>query len=137
MMSGCCSSLNCVDSQEPLKAIHRVPYKWPDSDIAFVKSVASAQSRGARSPSLVDGFSCRQLYLRSYNFTKKETVRQKTRRCVRKLQDSAAVSPIFSTARSADGRRENMEKSKKGRKKLTTAVHSLLLFCGTKFDVAD
>ncbi|KAG6518155.1 hypothetical protein ZIOFF_021557 [Zingiber officinale] len=102
MISGCRSSLHCLDAQEPLKAIHSVPYKWPDSDITFVKSVAAVQSRGARSPDIIDGYSCRQLYLRSYTFTKKETVPQKTRRCFRKLQDSAAVSPIFSTVRCAD-----------------------------------
>ncbi|KAG6518149.1 uncharacterized protein LOC122054819 [Zingiber officinale] len=136
MISGCRSSLHCVDEQEPLKSIHSVPYKWPDSDIAFAKSVAAAQSRGARSPDIVDSYSCRQLYLRSYTFTKKETVAQKTRRCVRKLQDSAASSPIFSTARSADGRHAEMERSNKGRKKLSMAVRSLL-FCGTKVEVAD
>ncbi|KAG6521030.1 hypothetical protein ZIOFF_018096 [Zingiber officinale] len=112
MISGCRSSLHCVDAQETLKAIHSVPYKWPDSDIAFAKSVAAAQSRGARSPDI------------------------KTQWCFRKLQDSAAVSPIFSTVRCADGHHEEMEKSNKGRKKLSTAVRSLL-FCGTKVEVAD
>ncbi|XP_009409719.2 uncharacterized protein LOC103991905 [Musa acuminata AAA Group] len=113
MSSGCKSSLCCVDAREPVRASYQLLYKWPDSDVEFLKSMA-ARKRAARGdlhslnccadlkegrkqsscPSVVDSYSCRQLYLRSYTFTKKETVPEKTRRCLRIVKQTAAVLPI-------------------------------------------
>ncbi|URE20987.1 hypothetical protein MUK42_11953 [Musa troglodytarum] len=105
MSSGCKSSLCCADAREPVRASYQLLYKWPDSDVEFVKSMATGKraargdlrSQGRKQsscPSVVDSYSCRQLYLRSYTFTKKETVPEKTRRCLRRVKQTAAVLPI-------------------------------------------
>ncbi|KAG6521519.1 uncharacterized protein LOC122050540 [Zingiber officinale] len=152
MSSACRSSRCCVDAKSPVRASYKVLYKWPESDVAFAKSAAAVQSRRhelphvgsfssieARAPAVVDGYSCRQLYLRSYTFTKKETVPQRTRRCMRKLKDGTAVFPIFSAAaaRTIEDRSESKTVKKN---KMKSALHSVfhrLLFCATKIEVAD
>ncbi|URE20985.1 hypothetical protein MUK42_11953 [Musa troglodytarum] len=104
MSSGCKSSLCCADAREPVRASYQLLYKWPDSDVEFVKSMATGKRaacadlkegrKQSSCPSVVDSYSCRQLYLRSYTFTKKETVPEKTRRCLRRVKQTAAVLPI-------------------------------------------
>ncbi|RRT58077.1 hypothetical protein B296_00041090 [Ensete ventricosum] len=120
MSSGCNSCVCCVDAREPVRASYQLLYKWPDSDVEFVKSMAAGK-RAARGdlhgcgdvkegreqsscPSVVDSYSCRQLYLRSYTFTKKETVPEKTRRCLSRVKQTAAVLPICrqSSVKSSD-----------------------------------
>jgi hypothetical protein len=51
---------------------------------------------GGESPRVVDSFSCRQMYLRSYTFsTRKETVPERTMACLGRVRDRAAVFPSF------------------------------------------
>ncbi|PKU82842.1 uncharacterized protein LOC114579364 [Dendrobium catenatum] len=54
-------------------------HKWAESDAEFVKSLYSAGFSNKQV--VVDSFSCRQLYLRSYTFSKKETMPEKTIKC--------------------------------------------------------
>jgi hypothetical protein len=101
-------------------------YKWPESDAEFVRSVAMARRHhkqpespaapcysggsasmrrsggvgvegyGGESPRVVDSYSCRQMYLRSYTFsTRKETVPERTMACLGRVRDRAAVFPSF------------------------------------------
>ncbi|KAM6593460.1 hypothetical protein CsatA_001163 [Cannabis sativa] len=100
-MTSVCIS-NCVnDARDPcvpvrLRATYVNLYKWPESDAEFVRSVSSL--RGCRPgshvryghPRVVDSISCRQMYLRSYTFSRKETVPEKTQKCfgrVKKMAD--------------------------------------------------
>ncbi|KAK4358806.1 hypothetical protein RND71_021035 [Anisodus tanguticus] len=81
MASACIS--NCVnDARAPVRATYVNLYKWPESDAEFIRSVSSKNNeyvhghghgRGQGSgPKVVDSISCRQLYLRSYTFSREE-----------------------------------------------------------------
>ncbi|WOL04749.1 hypothetical protein Cni_G13471 [Canna indica] len=111
MSSGCKSSLGCVDARVPVRATYVNLYKWPESDAEFVKSVTSRRGgradgsdanldgrrkwSAATGPAVVDSFSCRQIYLRSYTFSRKETVPEKTMRCLGRVKERAAVFPFL------------------------------------------
>ena len=57
------------------------------------------------SPRVVDSYSCRQIYLRSYTFSKKkETVPERTMACLGRVRDrGAAVFPLFIPHRAGSG----------------------------------
>ncbi|XP_020223284.1 uncharacterized protein LOC109805561 [Cajanus cajan] len=79
---------DCVkDSRLPLRPTFVNLYKWPESDVEFVKTVNSNSPRG------IDSFSCRQMYLRSYKFSRKKVgVTQKTLKCFNKLKESVVCA---------------------------------------------
>ncbi|XP_041023057.1 uncharacterized protein LOC121264076 [Juglans microcarpa x Juglans regia] len=91
-MSSVCIS-NCVndarDPRVPVRATYVNLYKWPESDAEFVRSFSSAEGRRGMHghPRVVDSISCRQMYLRSYKFSRKETVPEKTQKCFGKLRE--------------------------------------------------
>ncbi|EYU38492.1 hypothetical protein MIMGU_mgv1a020143mg, partial [Erythranthe guttata] len=60
--------------------------KWPESDAEFVKSAAGHGGARPRSR-VVDSVSCRQMYLRSYTFSRKETVPERTMKCLVKVRE--------------------------------------------------
>lgn len=84
MASTCIS--NCVnDARAPVRATYVNLYKWPESDAEFIRSVSSknnghgqhghGRGRGRdrdSAPKVVDSISCRQLYLRSYTFSRED-----------------------------------------------------------------
>ncbi|CAJ1968410.1 unnamed protein product [Sphenostylis stenocarpa] len=86
-MSSVCIS-NCVsDARDPcvtVRATYLNLYKWPESDAEFVRRRGSHVCGHAR---VVDSISCRQMYLRSYKFSRKETVSEKTQKCFGKVKD--------------------------------------------------
>ncbi|XP_022753848.1 uncharacterized protein LOC111302176 [Durio zibethinus] len=129
MASTCIS--NCVnDTRVPVRPTYMNLYKWPESDAEFVRSLSSdGSSRGSRThPSVVDSISCRQMYLRSYTFHRKETEPEKTKCFGRGKNEKAGKSP----------RRKN--KSKTNPKKNCVVLRTVwrrLLTCTTKVDVAD
>ncbi|GJN36255.1 hypothetical protein PR202_gb25098 [Eleusine coracana subsp. coracana] len=56
----------------------------------------------AASPRVVDSYSCRQMYLRSYTFSKKkETVPERTMACLGRVRERAAVFPFLPQRSSA------------------------------------
>ncbi|MCD9637568.1 hypothetical protein HAX54_020935 [Datura stramonium] len=67
-----------------------------ESDVEFLKTNSPAMSGARRRqmwqpPRVVDTVSCRQLYLRSaYTFSRKETVPQKTKKCLGKVRERVA-----------------------------------------------
>ncbi|KAH0995642.1 hypothetical protein GBA52_019506 [Prunus armeniaca] len=77
-MTSVCIS-NCVndarDPRVPMRATYVNLYKWPESDAEFVRSVSS---NGRRSG---------QMYLRSYTFSRKETVPEKTQKCFGRVKE--------------------------------------------------
>ncbi|RRT77299.1 hypothetical protein B296_00005872 [Ensete ventricosum] len=116
MSSGCRSSLSCVDARVPVRATYVNLYKWPESDAEFVKSVTrgggdgggggrvddrvgstrfDGRRRWSTAPTVVDSYSCRQIYLRSYTFSRKESVPEKTLRCLGRVKERAAVFPFL------------------------------------------
>ncbi|KAK8470239.1 hypothetical protein PHAVU_004G085094 [Phaseolus vulgaris] len=76
----------------PLRPTYVNLYKWPESDVEFVKSVNSNICVGSNVQTKgVDSFSCRQMYLRSYKFSKKKVgVTEKTLKCFNKLKEGVA-----------------------------------------------
>ncbi|CAN6349537.1 unnamed protein product [Urochloa humidicola] len=55
-----------------------------------------AAAAGYCSPRVVDSYSCRQMYLRSYTFSKKkETVPERTMACLGRVRERAAVFPFL------------------------------------------
>ncbi|THU54690.1 hypothetical protein C4D60_Mb10t27800 [Musa balbisiana] len=140
MSSVCRSSLSCVDVRESARASYKTLYKWPESDAEFVKSMAAGRRRGERGdpsglnsgtnleerrrpsagPSVVDSYSCRQLYLRSYVFTKEETVSEKMKRyCFRKEKKTAAVLPIFASGSTVSSGGADVDTKRNGKHKKT------------------
>ncbi|CAJ2656649.1 hypothetical protein L195_g021147 [Trifolium pratense] len=95
-MSSVCIS-NCVndtrDPRVPVRASYVNLYKWPESDAEFVKSVSLNGIRGSSHvyghghPRVVDSISCRQMYLRSYTFSREETVPEKTQKCFGRVKE--------------------------------------------------
>ena len=91
-MSSVCIS-NCLndasDPRVPVRATYVNLYKWPESDAEFVRSVSnngrkgnSVTSQMHRHPRVVDSISCRQMFLRSYTFSREEeSVPEKSPKC--------------------------------------------------------
>ncbi|KAM1648276.1 hypothetical protein ACFX1Q_010313 [Malus domestica] len=118
-MTSVCIS-NCVndarDPRVPIRATYVNLYKWPESDAEFVRSVSSngrrtdpAQRHGH--PRVVDSISCRQMYLRSYKFSRKESVPEKTQKCFGRVKEKMAGNY------NSNGNKGKKEKGKVGRKK--------------------
>ncbi|CAL5334867.1 hypothetical protein CsSME_00017174 [Camellia sinensis var. sinensis] len=87
-MSSVCIS-NCVkDTRVPVRATYVNLYKWPESDAEFVRTaVRGGGGRPEQQPRVVDSISCRQLYLRSYTFSRKETVPERTKKCLDRVRE--------------------------------------------------
>ena len=93
-MSSVCMS-NCVndtrDPRVPFRANYVNLYKWLESDAKFIKSVRRvAVHELHRHPRVVDSISCRQLYLRSYTFSRKESMPEKTKKCFERVKERVA-----------------------------------------------
>ncbi|KZV23941.1 hypothetical protein F511_23085 [Dorcoceras hygrometricum] len=136
MASTCISS--CVsDARVPIRATYVNLYKWPESDAEFVRSMSSNVRRGSTSsmyghPRVVDSLSCRQLYLRSYNFSREED-EEKTIKCLGKGNKEKEVT------RSGGGKRRSagMERAKMVSCAALRSIFRRLLSCTTEIDVAD
>ncbi|RDX81828.1 hypothetical protein CR513_37443, partial [Mucuna pruriens] len=97
-MSSVCIS-NCVhdarDPRVPVRATYMNLYKWPESDAEFVRSVSRRGSHVCGQARVVDSISCRQMYLRSYKFSRKETVPEKTQKCFGRVKDRVKGSWVL------------------------------------------
>ncbi|KAI0501971.1 hypothetical protein KFK09_016916 [Dendrobium nobile] len=80
-------------SNKRVRPTFRSVYGRPESDVEFVSSMTGGSGMRRR-PALVDSYSCRQMYLRSYTFSteKKESITEKTKRCLEKVRDHAGAS---------------------------------------------
>ncbi|XP_042511056.1 uncharacterized protein LOC122086357 [Macadamia integrifolia] len=148
MNSVCISS--CVnDTRVPVRATYRNLYKWPESDAEFVRSVSSNSNgsssdrgnRGVGQPRVVDSISCRQMYLRSYTFSRKETMPEKTVKCFGGVKEKVAQK---------NKKKKKKRKGGNGGKKCVVIrkvkemscsalfkIFRRLLSCTTTVDVAD
>ncbi|KAK8518076.1 hypothetical protein V6N13_027564 [Hibiscus sabdariffa] len=90
MSSICISSClnDARDPRVPVRATYVNLYKWPESDAEFLRSRSSSGSvhGGRASARVVDSISCRQMYLRSYRFSREETVPEKTVKCFGRVE---------------------------------------------------
>lgn len=153
MASTCISS--CVeDARVPVRATYVNLYKWPESDFEFVRSMSSKSSgdrKDGRSsvyghPRVVDSFSCRQMYLRSYTFSREEDYAdEKPVKCLGRSRAKAADGHSKRRKSGGDGGRKKRAGSKKKKKKKSKSVSCSalasifrrLLSCTTTIDVAN
>ncbi|GAV64987.1 hypothetical protein CFOL_v3_08502 [Cephalotus follicularis] len=145
MTSVCISK--CVndtrDPRMPVRATYVNLYKWPESDAEFVKSVTANVRRGMHAlghPRVVDSISCRQMFLRSYTFSRQETVPEKTSKCFGRVKDKVS---------SNDGRKRKETKGSSKRRFLVVRkvkeisrsalfrIFHRLLSCAASVDVVD
>ncbi|PIA38840.1 hypothetical protein AQUCO_02700201v1 [Aquilegia coerulea] len=148
MSSKCISS--CVDdARVPVRATYVNLYKWPESDAEFVKWVSSNVPKDGKnwsttgtSPRVVDSISCRQMYLRSYTFSREETVPEKTKKCFGRVKGKAGHEKRRKVG-GGDGDRGGGKKSTgmKRVKQISMAafcsIFHRLLSCTTSVDVVD
>ncbi|CAK9166709.1 unnamed protein product [Ilex paraguariensis] len=149
-MASVCISNSVNDARAPVRATYVNIYKWPESDAAFVRSVSS-NSRlqggggGRGHPTVVDSISCRQLYLRSYTFSRKESVPEKTKKCLERIKKTVVASrrrrkPHDSGGGGGGGGGKKCVVSRRAKQVSCAALASIfrrLLSCTTKIDVVD
>ncbi|KAK8963931.1 hypothetical protein KSP40_PGU008853 [Platanthera guangdongensis] len=150
MSPACQSSVGCIDAHVPVHpAANTNLYRWAESDAKFVRSLTPGGGGGdnRQSSTVIDSFSCRQKFLRSYTFSKKETVPEKTVKCLGKAKVRAAALPCFHYqncgqslvkpfAMMSGKKYESMKPKKKGQSVLWWIFYRLLS-CTSSFDVAD
>ncbi|KAK8561833.1 hypothetical protein V6N13_149016 [Hibiscus sabdariffa] len=85
-MSSVCISSCLTDATDP-RVPFRATYKWPESDAEFVRSRSSRAAVHGGYARVVDGVSCRQMYLRSYRFSRRETAAEKTVKCFGRVRE--------------------------------------------------
>lgn len=66
---------NCVSIESDVLSVQKVTsytnlHKWPMAEVEFVKSISHGNSQ--HRTMVMNNISCRQMYLRSYTFTRKE-----------------------------------------------------------------
>ncbi|XP_016475580.1 uncharacterized protein LOC107797217 [Nicotiana tabacum] len=160
MASACIST--CVNdiARAPVRATYINLYKWPESDAEFIKSVSKRMNHvnttdgsvnHQSKPKVVDSISCRQLYLRSYTFSREENVNEKTvMNCYGRVKDGVSEggrrrkkkARNIAGSHSSGGRRSSRRKRKGGfrrAKEISCAamasIFRRLLSCTTKVDV--
>lgn len=143
-MTSVCIS-NCIndarDPRVPVRATYVNLYKWPESDAEFVRSVSSnGRKKGSQMyghPRVVDSISCRQMYLRSYKFSREEdhVPEKKTHKCFGRVKKVKEENNVASD--------ENKTRVKAWRKVKETSCSALFrifrrfLSCSASVDVVD
>ncbi|XP_054803564.1 uncharacterized protein LOC129306832 [Prosopis cineraria] len=69
-----------------MRATYMNLYKWPESDAEFIRCVSSNKRTG--NAAMVDSISCRQMFLRSYRFSRKQSIVEKTHSCFQRVKRS-------------------------------------------------
>ncbi|GAB4833698.1 hypothetical protein Ancab_031945 [Ancistrocladus abbreviatus] len=150
-MSSVCISSCVNDTRVParVRATYVNLYKWPESDAEFVRLVSS-RGAGHPPPRVVDSISCRQLYLRSYTFTREESVNESAQKCFGRVKERVADdngSNNKKKKKKKKGHREgrkNRMSHERVRSKVKEvpcgafkAIFRRLLFCSASVDVMD
>ncbi|KAK1285420.1 hypothetical protein QJS10_CPB20g00818 [Acorus calamus] len=155
MASTCISNSCIIDDaahRRPVRATYMNLYKWPGSDAEFVKSVnrKAAATTAFGHPAVADSYSCRQMFLRSYTFSKKETVGERTKKCLGKVKEKVVMRTTKTRNSTNCEGKENLKKRRrrKGRCVVVRRVGEVtcaafqsvfhrLLSCSTTVDVVD
>ncbi|XP_022748257.1 uncharacterized protein LOC111297921 [Durio zibethinus] len=136
MNSVCISSClnDARDPRVPVRATYVNLYKWPESDAEFVRSRRSGAMHGQ--PRVVDSISCRQMYLRSYRFSRKETVPEKTVKCFGRVKGKVGAQG----KRKISGQNRRVTRKFLVRRKMKVVLFRFfnrLLSCSATVDVVD
>lgn len=125
-------SNNCVnDTNLPLKRTTFLNLnKWPESDAEFIKSIMSSKKgNDHQNQEKKDGIYYRQIFLRSYPISKKETVSEKTKKCFDKVKEK-----IIYRRKKKD---VNVNGGHSNRRKCTSRRKVKELSCSAAVDVED
>ncbi|KAK6942902.1 hypothetical protein RJ641_028279 [Dillenia turbinata] len=103
-MSSVCIATCATDARIPARATYVNLYKWPESEAEFVKSVgktaaATTGRRGGGHRRVIDNISSRKMYLRSYSFSKKESVPVRTGKCLGRVKERVAYRGSSSSSK--------------------------------------
>ncbi|KAJ4831225.1 hypothetical protein Tsubulata_005510 [Turnera subulata] len=133
-MSSVCIS-NCIndarDPRMPVRSTYVNLYKWPpETDAEFIKAVRRVgQGLPGHQPRVVDSISCRQMYLRSYTFSREEeNVPEKTNKCFGRVKEQKAAGDI-------NGKKKRKEKIKGRRKKRLVFRKAKEVSCNALFRI--
>ncbi|KAI4341811.1 hypothetical protein MLD38_026491 [Melastoma candidum] len=154
-MSSVCISTCLKDARLPVvRATYVNLYKWPESDAEFVRSVSSnSRARGSGvcgcPPRVVDSISCRQMYLRSYPFSREEDHRRPQSDVTRCFGRARGRARKEEEGTRGDKRREGRGRGRRGKRcaglrrvkevswgALFRIFHGLLS-CSASVDVVD
>jgi hypothetical protein len=126
----------CLDAEAPVRFSFLSLYQWPDSDAEFVRILGMKEDhRLIKKPMRAYNesiYACRQMYLRSYTFSKKETVAEKTKKCYERAKRKIKIlrpKRIMSLLRKLRAR------SLEAFYAFLSAVFHWLLACTTSVDV--
>ncbi|XP_014495622.1 uncharacterized protein LOC106757464 [Vigna radiata var. radiata] len=127
------------DPRVPVRATYVNLYKWPESDAEFVRSVSCNREKDSRvygHPRVVDSISCRQMYLRSYTFSREED------------NDGDKAQICFGVKKKKKKRENNNSKPETGKRKCfvwskakeiscsaLSRIFRRVLFCSASVDV--
>lgn len=149
---------NCYDDGWiPVRATYENLYKWPESDAEFVRSVScngpwtdtdpstrpfmrsfttNGRLDGPSQHRVVDSMSCRQIYLRSYTFSRKESMPQKARKCACRIKRSVSMRGRYrKVSGGAHGGVVVIRRAKEISCAAMNGFFRRLLSCTTKVDV--
>ncbi|XP_074267634.1 uncharacterized protein LOC141591100 [Silene latifolia] len=138
-MSSVCISSCVEDARVPtrVRATYKNLYKWPESDAEFVRSV-SFRGPGHPRPKVVESISCRQVYLRSYTFTRKESVNEKTKKCFDRVKERVVNGRRKRKEEWwCEGKVEKVKNVKEVSCAALKAIFKKLLLCSASVDVMD
>ncbi|KAF5744654.1 hypothetical protein HS088_TW07G00231 [Tripterygium wilfordii] len=140
-MSSPCIS-HCINDvvRLPVRPTYARLYRWPQSEAEFLGS-KMRRGPGAH-PGVVDSVWCRQMYLRSYTFSRKETVLEKTKKSFGKARETVKNKSV--RIKTGKGRNGILCRKKclvlRRAKEVTYAgfisIFKRLLACTTKVDLA-
>ncbi|KAJ8754089.1 hypothetical protein K2173_001987 [Erythroxylum novogranatense] len=138
-MSSVCIS-NCVndarDPRVPVRTTYVNLRRWSESDAEFIRTVHRV-GQGIGHPRVVDSISCRQMYLRSYTFSRKETVPERTKKCLGKVKEKVTN---HGKKRKEKGRKRKCLVLRKVKEISCSALFRIfhrLLSCAASVDVVD
>lgn len=77
------NSIDKAGSATARPIVHSNLFKWPESDGEPLRLVGpnAKSGRVMEQPKVVDSVSCRQMFLRSYTFSRKESFTERTKKC--------------------------------------------------------
>ncbi|KAJ8438432.1 hypothetical protein Cgig2_004542 [Carnegiea gigantea] len=146
-MSSVCISSCVEDARLParVRATYVNLYKWPESDAEFVRSV-SFRGPGHPRSKVVESISCRQMYLRSYTFTRKESVNERTRKCIGRVKERVLVNGRSRSSSWCGSEKSHNNKEIRNKVKVNNKLKEVpcaaikaffrkLLFCSASVDV--
>ncbi|KAK7324977.1 hypothetical protein VNO77_28973 [Canavalia gladiata] len=124
---------NCVNETPlyPIRPTFLNLYKWPESDVEFMKTVKSNNRLDRRA---IDSLYCRQTYLRSYKFSrKKESINEKTVKCLSGIKESVVCS---TNKLNLKGKHKVLGRAKSVISHAAFSIFHSFLACTAKVDVA-